>query len=182
MNNLQKQYNKEVCPALMKKFECKNKLAVPTLKKVVVNVGVGAGLKDNEYIENVEKTLLRITGQKPVRTIAKKSISSFKIREGMVVGVKVTLRGTRMWDFIEKLIKVTLPRIRDFRGIDPKGFDKKGNYSLGFREYIAFPEIKPDEVEKIHGLEVNITTSAKSRDEGFELLSLLGFPFKKENK
>jgi len=182
MNNLHKQYNEKVLPALKEKFGYKNNLAVPTVSKIVLNVGVGKGLKEKDYVENVENTLTRITGQKPVKTKARKSISSFKIREGMVVGVKVTLRGPRMWDFLEKLINVTLPRVRDFRGISPKSFDGKGSYSLGFTEYISFPEITPDEIEKLHGLEIAVITTAENDEQGRELLTLLGFPFKKENK
>lgn len=179
MNNLKKFYQDKVVAALTEKFGYGNKMAVPTVEKIVLNVGVGKGLKEKDYVENVENTLKRITGQKAVRTKAKKSIASFKIREGMVVGVKVTLRGKRMWDFLEKLIHVTLPRERDFRGISANSFDGKGNYALGFKEYIAFPEIKPDEVEQLHGLEVVVTTSATTDDEGRELLTLLGMPFKK---
>jgi len=180
MNNLKGQYLKQVIPALKEKFGLKNSLAVPTIKKVVINVGLGAGLKDKEYLDNVKNTLIRIAGQRPVETLSRKSISNFKIREGMVIGVKVTLRGTRMWDFLEKLIKVTLPRVRDFRGISTKSFDARGNYTLGFKEYIAFPEIRQDELEKLHGLELCISTTASNAGEGEALLSELGFPFKKD--
>jgi large subunit ribosomal protein L5 len=177
MNNLQKQYYNEIRPALIKKFGMK-----PVVNKVTINVGLGSGLKEQGYAENVVGTLLRITGQKPIITKAKKSISSFKIREGMSVGVKVTLRGERMWDFLEKLVKITFPRVRDFRGISDKGFDGQGNYSIGFKEYIAFPEINPDEIDKVHGLEIAISTTAKKDDLGRELLYQLGFPFKKDEK
>lgn len=180
MNSFQKQYREKVVPALKEQFGFKNVLAVPNLQKIVLNVGVGAGLKDKEYIATVKNNLTRISGQKPVETIARKSISNFKIREGMVVGVKVTLRGQRMWDFVEKLVKVTLPRVRDFRGIPNTCFDKEGNYSLGFKECIAFPEIKQDEVERLHGLQVIVTTTAKTKDQGRALLTALGFPFKTE--
>jgi len=180
MNNLQKQYKEKVVPVLMEKLNSKNILAVPAIKKVVINVGIGPGLKDQEYLNTVKKTLEKISGQKPVETLSKKSISNFKIRIGMVVGVKVTLRGKRMWDFLEKLTKITLPRVRDFRGISDKGFDKNGNYSLGFKENIAFPEIRQDELEKIHGLEINITSTTKNKEEGKLLLSELGFPFRQE--
>jgi large subunit ribosomal protein L5 len=178
MNNLKKRYNEEAVPAMMKKFGYKNRMAAPTVKKIVLNVGISAGLKDKEYTEAVKNTLTRIGGQKPVETKSKKSISNFKIKEGMVIGVKVTLRGGRMWDFLEKLIKVTLPRVRDFRGLAADAFDKNGNYSLGFKEYIAFPEIKSDEIEKIHGLQACISTTAQNAEEGRELLRLLGMPFK----
>ena len=182
MNNLKKQYKEKIVPALMEKFGYKSNLQVPLLEKVVLNVGVGKGVKDADYQKAVEETLKRISGQKPVRTKAKKSVSNFKIRAGMVVGMSVILRKERMWDFVEKLVKVTLPRVRDFRGISNTSFDKTGNYSLGFKEHLAFPEISPDEVETIHGIEVTIKTTAKNIDEGKELLNLLGFPFKKNKK
>ncbi len=180
MNNLQKNYNEKVLSEMREKFGIKNIMAVPRIEKVVINVGIGQGLKDKEYLKTVINTLTAISGQKPVETKARKSISNFKIREGMVVGAKVTLRGKKMWDFLEKLVKVTLPRVRDFRGISPDAFDKKGNYILGFKEYVAFPEIKQDDIEIIHGLEVSINTTANNKEEGFALLSFLGFPFKKK--
>lgn len=180
MNNLNKYYKETVAPALMKQFGYKNIMAVPAIKKVVLNVGVGKGLKEKDFIETVKATLTRITGQKPVETLSRDSISNFKIKEGMVIGVKVTLRGQRMWDFLEKLAKITLPRIRDFRGIPNNAFDKQGNYSLGFNEYLAFPEVKLDEVERTHGLQVNICTSAQSKEAGRALLAGLGFLFQNE--
>jgi large subunit ribosomal protein L5 len=180
MNSFQKQYKEKIVPALKEKLDIKNTLAVPTIEKVVINVGVGSGLKDKEFIKAVKKTLERISGQKPVEALARKSISNFKIRDGMVVGIKVCLRGDRMWDFIEKLVKVTLPRVRDFRGISTKGFDQEGNYSLGLKEYISFPEIDQDEVERLHGLQVNITTTSETKESGLALLTELGFPFKTE--
>lgn len=182
MNNLLKKYREEIQPQLKEKFGYKNNISVPTIEKVVLNIGVGQGLKDKEYITYAQKVLAQITGQQPIKTLAKKSISNFKIREGMVVGLKVTLRGKKMWDFLERLIKITLPRVRDFRGLNPKAFDQRGNYSIGFKELIAFAEIKPDDVERKLGLESTITTTAKTTKEGFELLSLLGFPFKKLKK
>jgi len=175
---LKEKYKKEVIPEMKKIFGYKNDLAVPRLKKVVVNVGVGKNLKEPNFIEAVENNLMRITGQRPVKTKARKSISSFKIRKGLVIGLMVTLRGNRMYDFLEKLINVTLPRIRDFRGLSPNSIDDNGNLSIGFKEYISFPEIRPDEIEKLHGLEVSITTTSKSRKEGLELFKLLGFPFR----
>ncbi len=181
MARLNEQYRKKIIPEMKKKFGYKNDLEVPRLLKVVLNVGIGPGLKDSDYLESVKNILIRISGQQPVETKAKKSISSFKIREGMVVGVKVTLRGKRMYDFIEKLVNVSLPRVRDFRGLDPDKFDGHGNYSIGFKEHVAFPEISPDEIERIYGLEVNISTSANNDEEGHELLRLLGFPFKSRN-
>lgn len=179
MNRLQEKYQKSIAPALKEKFGYSNSLAIPRIEKVVVNVGTGTGLKDPKYNEVVESTLERITGQKPVKTAAKKSISNFKIRAGLVVGIMVTLRGKRMYDFLDKFLNITLPRVRDFRGIDPKSVDPQGNLNIGFKEHIAFPEIKSDEVEKIHGLQVSIVTTAKTRDEGIELLRLLGVPFSK---
>ncbi len=178
-SRLKKQYREQVVPALKEQFGYKNIMQVPKLEKVVLNVGYGRNLKDTGFIENIEKTLRVITGQSPVHNKAKKSISNFKIREGMKVGISVTLRGQKMYDFIDKLTSVTLPRVRDFRGINPKSFDKTGNFTLGFKEHIAFPEIKGDSIEKIHGLEVVINTSANTKEEGQALLEKLGFPFKK---
>lgn len=176
--NLKEKYKKEIIPEMKKIFGYKNDLAVPSLEKIVVNVGVGKNLKEPNFIEAVEKTLIRITGQRPVKTKARKSISGFKIREGLVIGLVVTLRGQRMYDFTQKLINVTLPRVRDFRGLPEKSIDGRGNLSIGFKEYICFPEIRPDEVEKLHGLEVSIATTAKSHKEGLGLFKLLGFPFR----
>ena len=175
---LREKYDKTIVPEMMKRFNYKNRMSVPKLKLVSVNVGMSTNLlKDPKIPETVEKTLTRITGQKPVKTLAKKSIASFKIREGQHIGMKVTLRGARMWHFLEKLIHVTLPRIRDFRGISTKLVDKQGNLSMGFKEYVAFPEIRSDEIERLHGVQVTVTTSAESREEGLELFKLMGFPF-----
>jgi large subunit ribosomal protein L5 len=176
---LKEKYTKEIIPKLKEKFGYKNNLAVPKLEKVVVNVGFGRHAKEKAYIDNVLDALARITGQKPVLTKAKKSISSFKIREGMTIGAKVTLRGQRMYDFVEKLIHISFPRVRDFRGISEKSVDPSGNLTVGFREHLAFPEIKVDEVENIFGLEVCLVTTANRREEGLELFRQLGFPFKK---
>lgn len=180
MSRLKEQYNKEIVPALKEQLSLANVMSVPKMQKVTVNVGLGKGLKDKAYIETVEKTLTRITGQKPVYTKARKSIASFKIREGMDIGMKVTLRGPRMYDFVEKLVSVTFPRVRDFRGIEEKTVDTAGNFNHGFREHIAFPEVSPDEVDRLHGLQVTITTSATNREEGLALFKALGFPFKKK--
>jgi large subunit ribosomal protein L5 len=179
MTRLREKYEKEVAPMMIKKFGYKNKMAVPKMVKVVLNVGLSQGLKDAKIIDVAEQTLVRITGQKPVKTKAKKSISAFKIRKGMIVGMKVTLRKDRMYDFVDKLINVSMARIRDFRGLSPESMDRQGNFSIGLKENIMFPEIRPDEIEKIHGLEITINTNAKSKEEGLELLTLLGFPFKK---
>ncbi len=173
--------NKEIIPALQEKFGLKNKYQVPKLQKVTINVGISAGRRDDSYMENIKNNLQRMSGQKPVFTLAKKAISSFKIRQGNVVGAKVTLRGRRMYDFVDKLIHVTLPRVRDFRGIDPKTVDKQGNLNIGFKEHIAFAEIDPSEVDQIHGLEVNLKTDTENREQALEFFSLLGIPFKKNN-
>ena len=176
---LQELYKKQIIPKLREKFDYKNDLEAPKLVKVVVNVGFGRHTKEKAYIDNVVNSLSRITGQKPVLTKARKSISSFKVREGMVIGACVTLRGTRMYDFVEKLIHISFPRVRDFRGISEKSADKLGNLTVGFREHLAFPEIKADEVENVFSLEVSLTTNAKIREESLELFRLMGFPFKK---
>jgi large subunit ribosomal protein L5 len=178
MLTIVERYKKEVIPEMKKIFGYKNDLAVPQLVKAVINVGVGRALKDDKFLDHVTNTLIRITGQKPVMTKAKKSISAFKIRAGMVVGLKVNLRGRRMYDFVDKLINVALPRVRDFRGLEARSIDNRGNLTIGFPEHLVFPEIKSDEVEKLHGLEVVIDTNAKSQQEGLTLFKLLGFPIK----
>jgi len=176
-------YTKEVVPKLQQEFAYDNVNAAPQLTKITLNIGLGKVMGDARYLETAEQTVQRITGQKPVRTLARKSIAAFKVREGNVVGLKVTLRGKRMWDFLEKLIKVTFPRIRDFRGLEAKkGFDGRGNYALGFKEHIAFPEIRSDEIEVIHGLQVNASTTARTNKEAQALLTHLGFPFQDDNK
>lgn len=177
MERLKEQYKKEIVPALQKEFGYKNILAVPRVTKVSVNIGTSKAMKDSKYLDVMIDTLRRITGQQPVKTLSRQAISGFNIRAGMVVGLAVTLRKQRMYDFLEKLIRVALPRVRDFRGISPKSIDKNGNICIGFKEHIAFPEIEMDEVDKIHGLEVNITTSAKNSKEGRRLLELMGIPF-----
>lgn len=175
----EKKYTENVVPALKKQFGYMNAYQVPRIVKVTVNVGLGSALKDPNHLEVVADSLARITGQKPVKTRAKKSIAGFKIREGLAIGMKVTLRKKHMLDFLYKLSMFALPRVRDFHGLDIKSIDEKGNFSIGFRESSAFPEVKSDELEKIHGLEVAITTNAKTRQEGVVLFTLLGFPFKK---
>jgi len=176
---LKDKYKKEIMPALKKEFGYKNEMLVPRLVKVVLNVGFGKHSKDKEMMESVGQTLLKITGQKPVFTKAKKSVSAFKIREGMVIGAMVTLRDKRMYDFVEKLVNITFPRVRDFRGLNDKAVDKTGNLTIGFKENVSFPEIKPEDTGSIHGLEVVMATTAKNRAEGLALFTLLGFPFKK---
>lgn len=178
MSALKKQYTKEIVPALKVSLGKKNVHAVPRMEKITLNVGLGAGIKDSQFQETVLSTLQRISGQKPVFTKARKSIASFKIRQGMPIGVKVTLRGPRMYDFVEKLVAVTFPRVRDFRGIERTNVDQGGNFNYGFKEHMAFPEISTDEVDRIHGLQVTITTSAKTHEEGVALFEALGFPFK----
>ena len=177
---LKELYKKEIISKMKEKFGYKNNMAVPNIKKISINVGFGKQAKEKAYIDAVSKNLVRISGQKPMLTKAKKAISSFKIREGMIIGCAVTLRGQRMYDFMEKLINVSFPRVRDFRGVSEKCLDKTGNLTIGFKEHVAFPEIKDDDIEKIHGLEISIATSAKTEDEGVELFRLMGFPFKKE--
>lgn len=177
---LQKKYKKEVVPEIKKRFGYKNDLAVPRIEKVVINIGAGAALKDSKLLEVMKNTLKEITGQLPVQTKARKSVSGFNVRQGMFVGIVATLRGFRMYEFLNKLINVVLPRVRDFRGLSRKAFDGQGNYSLGLKEHTVFPEIKAEEVEKIHGLEINVVTSAENNKEGEALLELLGFPFERE--
>lgn len=177
---LQKVYNDKVAPQLMKEFSLTNKLAVPKLLKVTINAGLGKSLTDSKLLEVAINTLTRITGQKPVVRKAKKSISNFKIKQGMVIGLKVTLRGRRMYEFLDKLFNVTLARVRDFRGIQNQALDGRGNITIGFKEHIVFPEIRSDEVESVHGLEVTITTSSGSNQRGQKLFELLGLPFAKK--
>ncbi len=182
MTRLQKKYIEEAIPAMKEKFGYKNNLAVPKIVKVTLNVGINSRNSEANYQDAVENTLLRISGQKPIRTRARAAISAFKIKENMVVGAAVTLRGTRMYDFLDKLINISLPRVRDFRGLSEKSVDQQGNLSLGFKEHIVFPEIRSDEVERIHGLQINVTTTAKNRDKGLELFKIMGFPMIKSNK
>jgi large subunit ribosomal protein L5 len=176
---LQKKYSTEIIPALRTHFKYNNVMAVPRVLKVVVNVGTSQALKDPKYLETIEGTLTRITGQKPTSRNARKSIAAFKIREGQVIGKMVTLRGSRMYDFMEKVIHVALPRLRDFRGLEQTALDQSGNLTIGFQEYNVFPEIRADEIERLHGLQATFVTNAKTKEEAFELLKLLGFPFKK---
>ncbi len=178
--SLKEFYKKEVLPQLKEKFGYSNDLAVPGPEKVVVNVGFGRRSKEKEYVDNLEESLKLITGQKPVFTKAKKSISSFKVREGMVIGAKVTLRGKRMYDFLEKLVNISFPRTRDFRGISPKVVDNSGNLTVGFKDNLAFPEIEAQDIEKAHGLEICIHTTAPDKEQGLELFKLLKFPFREK--
>lgn len=175
----EKYYN-EVLPELKKKFGYTNDLEVPRLVKIKVNTGLGEALTNPKALEAMSAALELITGQKPVETKAKKAISNFKIRKGDVIGLMVTLRGSRMWYFFEKLINIVLPRVRDFRGLSENAFDTRGNYSLGIKEHVVFPEIDPNTVDKIRGLGINIVTTAKTKEEGLEFLKLMGMPFKKK--
>lgn len=179
MKDLKTKYAKDIVPALRKQFGWINDFQVPTIEKITLNVGVGRSLKDQNVIAQVEEFLTRVTGQKPIRTKAKKSIAAFKVREGNIIGLSVTLRKKRMYDFLEKLLAVALPRIRDFRGIDAKAVDGGGNLSIGFRENLSFPEVMSEDIERSHGLQVTITTTASTRESGLALFTLLGFPFKK---
>ena len=178
MEKLREQYNNEVVPALMKKFEYKSIMQVPKLDKVVINIGLG-DLKENpKALENAMKDLTQITGQKPVITKAKKSIAAFKLREGANIGCKVTLRSDKMYDFVYKLFNVALPRVRDFRGVSAHSFDGRGNYSMGIKEQLIFPEIEYDKVDKLRGMDIIFVTTAETDEEAKELLKLLGMPFK----
>lgn len=178
---LQEKYQKEVIPAMKEKFGYKNDLAVPKIEGTIVNVGIGSSaLKDEKTQEIISKGLTLITGQKPVPTLARKAIAGFKTRKGMVVGLKITLRGKRMFEFLSRLINVALPRTRDFRGLSPKSIDQGGNLTIGIKEHIIFPEISGEDIKKVFGLEVTVISSAKKRKEALELFKLLGFPIKKE--
>jgi len=179
MLNMKEQYSKEVVPALQNEFGYKNIMQVPRIEKITLNMGVGEAVGDKKLIESAVADLERLAGQKVVVTKARKSVAGFKIREGWPIGCKVTLRGERMWDFFDRLVHIAVPRIRDFRGLNPKSFDGRGNYSMGVREQIIFPEIEYDKVDKIRGLDITITTTAGTDDEGRELLKAFGFPFKK---
>lgn len=177
ISRLHQHYRAKAVPALQQQFELKNALAVPRVSKIVLNVGYGKHLKDAKHEETVLKTLARISGQHPVTTKAKKSIAAFKIRTGQVIGATITLRGERMWEFLDKFMNVTLARVRDFHGIDPKSIGQSGTLTVGVKEHIVFPEIRSDEVEHLHGLEVTIVTTGQDRAQTQALLTQLGFPF-----
>jgi large subunit ribosomal protein L5 len=179
MARLKDKYISEIQPALMKHFEYKNIHCVPKLVKISLNIGVGEATQNKAVLDNAVKELTQITGRKPIITKAKKSISNFKLREGMPIGCKVTLRGEIMYEFLDRLVTVVLPRVRDFRGIPAKAFDGRGNYSLGIKEQTVFPEIDYDKIDKIRGLNITIVTTADTDEEGRELLRLFGMPFKK---
>jgi large subunit ribosomal protein L5 len=177
---LKERYTNEVVPALMKSLNLDNIMQVPRIHKVVVNVGVGEALDNSKALDAAVGDITQVTGQKPVVTKARKSIANFKLREGRQIGVRVTLRGERMWSFLDRLMNIALPRVRDFRGISPNAFDGRGNYTLGLREQLVFPEIDYDKIDKLRGMEISIVTTARSDDEGRQLLEMLGMPFKKE--
>lgn len=179
MARLKDKYLNEVVPALQEQFKYTNVMAIPKLDKVVINIGLGEAVANPKALDAALNDLTLITGQKPVVTRAKKSIAGFKLREGMPVGVKVTLRGDRMYEFVDRLVSVALPRVRDFRGVSPKSFDGRGNYSLGLKEQLIFPEIEYDKVDKVRGMDIIFVTTAKTDEEARELLTLFGMPFSK---
>jgi large subunit ribosomal protein L5 len=177
---MQEKYNNEVVPALRKAFDLKNIMQVPRLTKVVVNIGLGEAMDNPKAMEAAVSDLTIITGQKPVMTKARKSIANFKLREGRLIGTKVTLRGDRMWAFLDRLLSTALPRVRDFRGVSANAFDGRGNYTLGLRDQLIFPEIEYDKIDKLRGMEVTIVTTAKNDDQARVLLQMLGMPFSKK--
>lgn len=181
MNRLQDKYNKEVIPALQKAFEFKNIMQVPRVEKVVVNIGLGEAMDNPEALEAAVNDLTIITGQKPIMTKARKSIANFKLREGRLIGTKVTLRGERMWAFLDRLMTTALPRVRDFRGVSANAFDGRGNYTLGLKDQLIFPEIEYDKIDKLRGMEVTIVTTAKNDNQARAMLQLLGMPFSKKD-
>ena len=178
MSRLKERYEKEVAPALAKEFGYRNVMAIPKLEKIVVNMGLGEATQNAKIVDTGADEVARITGQKPVTTRAKKSIAQFKVRKGMPIGAMVTLRGERMWDFLDRLISVALPRVRDFRGVSAKGFDGRGNYTLGLKDQLLFPEIDYMKVDKARGMNISVVTTAKTDEESRKLLQLLGMPFR----
>ena len=180
MNKMKEKYLKEVTPALNKAFQYKNVMQVPRVEKVILNIGLGEAMDNPKALEAAMGDLTTIAGQKPVMTKARKSIANFKLREGRIIGTKVTLRGEKMWAFLDRLLNTALPRVRDFRGVSPEAFDGRGNYTLGLRDQLIFPEIEYDKIDKLRGMEVTIVTTAVSDDHARLLLQLLGMPFRKE--
>jgi large subunit ribosomal protein L5 len=180
MSRMKEKYQKETVPALQERYGYKNVMEVPRLVKIVLNIGLGEAIQNAKALESAEADLSAISGQHPVTTRAKRSIAAFRLRTGMPIGMKVTLRGERMYHFLDRLVSTTLPRVREFQGVSPTAFDGRGNYTLGLKEQIAFPEIEYDKIEKIRGLEISITTTAKTDEEGRHLLELLGMPFAKD--
>jgi len=180
MNKLKEQYQTEMVPALQEALNLQNVMQVPQIKKVVINIGMGEALDNPKALDAAVSDLSQITGQKPVITKARVSIANFKLREGRSIGVKVTLRGERMWSFLDRLINIVLPRVRDFRGVPRDAFDGRGNYTLGLREQLIFPEIEYDKIDKIRGMEITIVTSARTDEQSAQLLEMLGMPFRKD--
>jgi len=176
---LKDKFSNEIAPALQQKFNYKNVMQIPKLEKVVINVGVGEAIQNSKAIDAAVGDLMKITGQKPVVTRAKKSIAAFKLRTGMPIGTKVTLRGDRMYEFVDRLMNVALPRVRDFHGVSDKAFDGRGNYTLGIKEQLIFPEIEYDKIDKVRGMDIIFVTTAKTDEEARELLGMLGMPFRK---
>ena len=179
MSRLKDFYNEEIVDALIKKFGYTNKMQVPKLDKIVLNMGIGEAKENAKILENAAKDMETITGQKPVLTRAKNSVANFKIREGMPIGCKVTLRGEKMYEFLDRLVNLALPRVRDFRGVNPNSFDGRGNYALGLKEQYIFPEIEYDKIDKVRGMDIMFVTTAKTDEEARELLTLMGAPFEK---
>lgn len=180
MNRMQERYQKEAVPALLKAFQFKNVMQVPRITKVVLNIGLGSEQDNAKALEAAMADMTTITGQKPIMTKARTSIANFKLREGRIIGTKVTLRGDKMWAFLDRLLNAALPRVRDFRGVSPDAFDGRGNYTLGLRDQLIFPEIEYDKIDKLRGMEVTVVTTAKSDDHARLMLQILGMPFKKE--
>ena len=174
---LRKDYDERIAPAMMEKFGYKNRMEIPRIEKIVLNMGVGEASQDKKHVTTAAAEMELIAGQKPVITKAKKSIAQFKLREGMPIGVKVTLRRERMFEFLDRLVTIALPRVRDFRGLNPKSFDGRGNYAMGLKEQLVFPEISYDKVDKVRGMDIIVTTTAKTDEEARELLRLFNFPF-----
>jgi large subunit ribosomal protein L5 len=180
MNRFKERYQNEVAPALKKTFSYENVMEIPRIQKVVINIGLGEAMDNPKALEAAVGDLTTISGQKPIQTKASKSIANFKLREGRIIGAKVTLRGERMWSFLDRLLNVALPRVRDFRGVSPDSFDGRGNYTLGLRDQLIFPEIDYDKIDKLRGMEVTIVTTAQNDEHARALLKLLGMPFRKE--
>ncbi len=180
MNRMQERYRKEIAPALFKAFSFRNMMQVPRIEKVVVNIGLGEALDNPKALEAAVGDLTTVTGQKPVTTKARKSIANFKLREGRLIGAKVTLRGDRMWSFLDRLMNIALPRVRDFRGVSANAFDGRGNYTLGLKDQLVFPEIEYDKIDKLRGMEITIVTTARSDEHARALLQMLGMPFSKK--
>ncbi len=179
---LQDKYEKEILPALREKLGRQNRLSLPCLRKITVNMGVGSAISEKKHMEDSVEALKQITGQKPVITLARKAIAGFRLREGMPIGCKVTLRRQRMYEFMDRLISLAIPRVRDFRGLNPEGFDGRGNYSMGLSEQLVFPELNPDKFTRVQGMNITFVTSTDDDDEGRQLLDMLGMPFRREEQ